>query len=227
MARQLLRGPRLADAGLAGEHDDSPVSRARLLEGAAQHLELALPPDKRIRRCRRPGVRGARPDTGSARLLRRRREMAGDRNAVDMHRPGDVLDLLRAAIREADVEPVADLVAHHPADADLAGLGQGFEAGGDVDAVAVDVALVEDHVAQIDADAELDPSSRRHVGVALGHRPLQLDGAAHRIDDARKLDEQPVAGGLDDAAPMLLDLGVRELAPDRLQRGERAPISRE
>ena len=139
-----------------------------------------------------------------------------------MHRPGDVLDPLLAAVFEGDVEPVADLVAHHPADADLTRLGQSFEAGGDVDAVAVDVALVEDDVAEVDADAELDPPLRRHVGVALGHRPLDLDGAAHRIDDAGKLDEQPVAGGLDDAAPMLLDLGIRQLAPDRLQRGERA-----
>jgi hypothetical protein len=45
---------------------------------------------------------------------------------------------------------------------------------------------------------------------------------AHRVDDAWKLDEQPVAGGLDDAAPMLLDLGIPQLAADRLQRSERA-----
>ena len=60
---------------------------------------------------------------------------------------------------------------------------------------------------------------------------LHLDRAAHRIDDAGKLDQQAVAGGLDDAAAVLGDLGVDELGADRLQRGERAflvrPISRE
>jgi hypothetical protein len=56
--------------------------------------------------------------------------------------------------------------------------------------------------------------------------PLQLDGAAHRIDDAGELDEQPVPGRLDDAAAVLLDLRVAQLAADRFQRGERAFLVR-
>ena len=51
---------------------------------------------------------------------------------------------------------------------------------------------------------------------------LDLDGAAYRVDNTGKLDEQPVTGGLDDAAPMFFDLGIRQLAPDRLKRSERA-----
>ena len=56
-----------------------------------------------------------------------------------MHRPGDVLDLLLAQILEAEIELVAHLVAHDPADADPARLGQRFEPRRDIDAVAVDV----------------------------------------------------------------------------------------
>ena len=138
-----------------------------------------------------------------------------------MHRPGDVLDPLLAAVVEGNVQPVLDLVAYHAADADVTWFGQSFEAGGDIDTVAVDVALVEDHVAEIDSDAELDPAFHRHIGIVLNHRPLDFDGAAHRINDAGELDEQPIAGSLDDAAPVLLDLGIRQLAPDRLQRAER------
>jgi hypothetical protein len=41
------------------------------------------------------------------------------------------------------------LVAHDAADADAAGLGQGFEASGDVDAVAEDVAFIDDDVAAL------------------------------------------------------------------------------
>jgi len=138
------------------------------------------------------------------------------------HRPRDVLDLLFAHVLEGDVELVADLVAHHPADADSARLGQGFETGGDVDPIAVDVALVDDDVADINADAELDALFRGHADVALGHPALQIDRAAHRVDDAGEFDEEAIAGGLDDAAAVFDDLGVEKLAPVALQCGERA-----
>jgi hypothetical protein len=115
---------------------------------------------------------------------------------------------------------------HDAADADFPRLGQSFEAGGDVDAVAEDVAFVEDDVAEVDADTKLDPLLRPHVGVALGHRLLQLGGTAHRIDDAGELHEQPVAGRLYDPAPMLLDLRVPHLGADRFQRNERAFLVR-
>jgi len=63
---------------------------------------------------------------------------------------------------------------------------------------------------------------RRHVAVALGLAALDFDSAAHRVDHVLKLDEQPVAGGLDDAAVMLGDLGGAQFAPDGSQRRESA-----
>src|SRR5215831_6122602 len=222
MDGQFLRRAGLADTGLAGEHDDAPMPGAGLLKGTAQYLELVLPPDKFVSRCRGKGFGGAAVGNYVGRPGWRSRGVSGYRDAVDMHRPRDVLDPLLAAVLEGKVEPVADLIAHHAADAHFARLGESFEARGDIDAVAVDIALVENHVAEVDADAKLDAPFHRHVGVALCHCLLDLDGATHRIDDARKLDEQPVAGGLDDAAPVLLDLRIPQLAPDRLQPGERA-----
>jgi hypothetical protein len=44
----------------------------------------------------------------------------------------------------------------------------------------------------------------------------------HRVDDARKLGREPVTGSLDDAAAMLRELRVAQLAPNGLQRRERA-----
>jgi len=66
---------------------------------------------------------------------------------------------------------------------------------------------------------------RRSDGIspsALGDRALDFDGAAHRVDDTGEFDQQAVAGGLDNAPAMLGDLGIDELAPVRLQPGERA-----
>jgi hypothetical protein len=60
---------------------------------------------------------------------------------------------------------------------------------------------------------------------------LQLDGTAQRVDDAGQLDQEAVAGRFDDAAPVLGDLRLDQLAARRLEPGEgassSAPISRE
>ena len=66
-----------------------------------------------------------------------------------------------------------------------------------VDAVAVDIVTLHDHVAEIDADAELELAIRRHARIALGLGALHLDRAAERVDHAVDLDEQPVAHGFD------------------------------
>src|SRR5580700_7055637 len=63
---------------------------------------------------------------------------------------------------------------------------------------------------------------RSRASVPLGHRLLHLDRAAHRIDDATKLHQQAVAGGLDDAAAVLGDLRVEELMAQRLEAFVRA-----
>ena len=54
--------------------------------------------------------------------------------------------------------------------------------------------------AEIYADAQFDAIVQPDIRVALGHRLLHCDRAAHRIDDAPKFDQQAVTGGLDDAA---------------------------
>jgi hypothetical protein len=50
-----------------------------------------------------------------------------------------------------------------------------------------------------------------------GHLAVHVNRAAHRLDDA-KLHQKSVASVFDDAASMLLDLGVGQVAPQRLQR---------
>ncbi len=82
--------------------------------------------------------------------------------------------------------------------------------------------LVDDDVAEIDADAKLDAALHEDGVVAQCHLALQPDRAAHRVDDAGKLDQQPVAGGLDDVAAMLGDFGVRHFAAQRRQGRMRA-----
>ncbi len=107
-------------------------------------------------------------------------------------------------------------------DANAARRGQPLEPCGDVDAIAEEIVAVEDHVAEIDPDPELDAAVGRIDGVALRHRLLHRDGTAHRVDDAAELGQHPVACGLDDAALMLGDAGIDQLIAVRLQPRERA-----
>src|SRR6266704_5562050 len=91
-------------------------------------------------------------------------------------------------------------------DADAAGRGEALETRREVDAVAVDVVRRHDHVAEVDADAELDAAVLRQPGIAREDEPLHIQRAAHRIDHAAELDKSSVTGMLDDAAAVLADL---------------------
>ena len=74
--------------------------------------------------------------------------------------------------------------------ADCAGLGDTFQSRGDIDAVAHQIAVaLLDHIAEMDADAELDAALGRKAGVALDHAVLHLDGAAHGVDHAAELND--------------------------------------
>src|SRR5207245_9191869 len=103
--------------------------------------------------------------------------------------PRDVLDALLADVVERVRKLLADVIVHGAADADAARFRKRLQPCGDVDAVAVDVVAVYDHVAEIDPDAKADAAVLRDIGVAVDHCSLHLDCAAHRIYDARKLDE--------------------------------------
>ncbi len=138
-----------------------------------------------------------------------------------MHRAGDVFQALLAEIVEGEVEAAGGVFLDAGRDADAAGLGERLEARGDIDAVAEDVAILDDNVADIDADAELD-AVVRYAGVALGHRLLPVGRAAQRVDDAGEFDEEAVAGGFDDAAAMFGDRRVDQRRAERFQAIEGA-----
>ena len=101
----------------------------------------------------------------------------------------------------------------------------------DVDPVAHEVAVgLLDHVAQMNADADLDARVRRKTGVALGKPALHVDGRSHGLDHAAELDHRPVAGALDEPPVVDGDGGVDEVAAQALRRASvrssSAPVSR-
>jgi hypothetical protein len=82
-----------------------------------------------------------------------------------------------------------------------------FEASRHVDAVTEYVVPIGHDVAEIDANSE---NRCAHLPAGRGRgSPSRVDlrGTAHCVDDTDQFHQQPVFGGLDNAAVMLSDLG--------------------
>ncbi len=141
--------------------------------------------------------------------------MGGDADLqrIDPDRLGDVLELCRAKVADREIEPALYLTIGVLGKADRARLAHALQARRDVDAIAHQVAVaLLDHVAQVNADAEFDALFGRDPCVALDHGVLHFESAAHRVDDAAKLDNAAVAGALDDTAMMHGDCGIDQIA---------------
>jgi hypothetical protein len=91
-----------------------------------------------------------------------------------------------------------------------------------VHAIPEDVTTVDDDIANIDANAELDPLLPWHIDVALGHTALDGNGAADRVHYAAELSQQPIPGVLDNPPAVLTDLRIHEGAQVTLELGVRA-----
>jgi hypothetical protein len=107
-------------------------------------------------------------------------------------------------------------------DTDAAGFRDAFQPRRDIDPITENVALIDDDIAEIDPDPELDDFVRWHRAVARGHAVLNCGGAAHGIDDACEFHEQAIACCFDDPAAILANFWIDKLAPVGLKLCERA-----
>ena len=184
-------------------------SRFGSVIGERQHRDrrrvlrrLAFHPGKQHERRHRDDRHERRPQCHAPRP-RPAASLHADRahvDGVDADRPGDVLHLLGSAIDDAIRRLVAHLVVGARRKRDAAVVGEAFEARGDVHAVPIERPVLDDHVAEVDADAKL------HALVGVGHRGvarrdllLDLDRALDRVDHRRKLCEDRIARRVDDA----------------------------
>ena len=154
-----------------------------------------------------------------------------DFERVNPDRFHDVLELGRAEIGDGQIEPPLHLPVGVLGETDRARLANAFEARGDVDAVAHQIAVgLLDHIAQMNADAEFDAALRRQARIALGQTVLHLDRAAHGVDHAAELDEAAVASALENAPIVQGDGRIDQIAAQRPEpasvRSSSAPASR-
>jgi len=101
-------------------------------------------------------------------------------------------------------------------------LGNALQPRGNVDAIAKDIVVVDDDVADVNAYAKFDPYILRHVSILLGHPPRDFDRTAGGIDGAGEFHKHTSARSLDDAATMVGHGGITERFSGGLQPGQRA-----
>ena len=97
-----------------------------------------------------------------------------------------------------------------------------MQSGGDVDTIAVNIIVLDDHIAQVDADAYLHATVRGHPNVTHCDVTLCGNRTAHRVNDARELHQYPVTHQFDDTAAVLSNSGCEQLLAQRLDREKRA-----
>src|SRR5262245_39893656 len=114
------------------------------------------------------------------------------------------------------------MVVGGPGNEDAAWLGEGLETRRNVDPVSVEVAALEHHVAEIDADAKHDMAVAKLPAIGGGHAGLEVHRALHRIDGAGELDQHAVARNLEDPPLILRNQGFEHVLAPGLQGGQRA-----
>jgi len=137
-------------------------------------------------------------------------------HAIDRHWARNVFDFAVAERLIAIKELVSYLLVDSARDANLARPGNSGETAGSVDAVAVNVVWIRDHVAKIDANPILDPGMPGQRLVALND-VLPDDNAASRgFNGIIENRSKSIGRGFDQPSVVLKNTGLYEFALDLL-----------
>src|SRR5262249_3749423 len=107
---------------------------------------------------------------------------------------------------------------HRVAHADPAGFGNLLQARRNVDTVTMDIIAIDDHVAEVNSDPKVNGVIAWYVCGTLRHRSLHDNRAFDSGDNAGKLQQKAITGGLHDPTAMFFNEGIDELGAVRFQR---------
>src|SRR5262245_23531111 len=120
----------------------------------------------------------------------------------------NVFDDLLTHVLETETELVAHLIVHNTRNHDPSRISQSLEPCRHIHAITKNITAIDYNVANIDADSKLDTLVDRHIHIAISHSALNINGAAHGVDDTDEFDQNSIARCFDDTAPMFRDLWV-------------------
>ena len=140
--------------------------------------------------------------------------------AADWVRVNPDLEVSVLLNAKTGVELAGCVFLHSRRDADAARFGECFEPRGDVHSITENIAILDNNVADVNTDTELDPI--RRPGVSLRHALLDFHCAAQGIDNAAELHEETIAGRLHQPAMMLADFRVYYFGSNRPEPVQRS-----
>ena len=97
--------------------------------------------------------------------------------------------------------------------ANSARFGYTLKPSGNIHAIAVNIVINDDDVAEVYAKPKFDPLIDTDPNVPLAHAALHFNGTSYRVNHGRELDQHAVSGCLDDTAPMFFDLRIDQRLP--------------
>src|SRR5207248_1815103 len=138
-------------------------------------------------------------------------------DAIDSYGLGEILDRSLAEVAKSQGQLRGDVAMGGVGKADSAWLRQALEPRRQIDAVAIEVAILDDHVAEIDADAKLDLLALGESRIRRSHALLHIHGALYGVDHAGELDQHAIAHQFEDPAAMPGDQRSQNFAPTLLE----------
>ena len=103
------------------------------------------------------------------------------------------------------------MIAHRLRNSDASHRRDTFQSRRDIDAIAEDVSILNNHVPDVHAHTELNAALLRHTGVTGTHSTLNVGRTGHCVHDTGELNQDRVASEFHDAALMFRHLGIDEI----------------
>src|ERR1700733_1205659 len=141
---------------------------------------------------------------------------------IDFDGLRDVLEVPKPQLLAGKREFFEQVIMCLARNANSARFGYTLKPCGDVHAIAVNIVIIDDDVAEVYANPKFDPLIDTYPGVPLAHAALHFNGASYRVNHRRELDQHAVPGRLDDTASMFFDFRIDQRLPMPLQLSERA-----
>jgi hypothetical protein len=132
-----------------------------------------------------------------------------------VHWLGNVLEFFVPEIADGYIRSRSNLKVGMFRKANRTGFADIFEARGDVDAIAHEIAVrFLDHVAEVNANAEQNLPFQREPGIALNHAVLHFNRTTDGVHNAAKLDQNAIAATFDDTAVMDGDRRINKISTE-------------